>query len=215
MDGYRALYVDSAYGDTGFVTDIFASRADGFVNITLDEASGVSTTTERQHTIFATDINSDGITDFPHPFLLKPYGQSDTEEDFWIMKWRSYTLSGLEEPVLSTYHNFSDEWYFILPDNWVDILSLRRVNGTGERAIVFALDIYGTGHPVDMLTIYTLTGDNRQLLAQTGDRFVIYSGSDTIVAGELNPDMPDGYTITQQQVLNSVFSIERDWITGQ
>ena len=215
VDGYPALFVDSSYGETGYVTDIFANRADGFVNITLDQTSGVSTATVRQHAIFASDINNDEITDFPHPVQLMPHDETAAEEDFWIMKWRSFALSGLEEPVLTTYHNFSDEWYYILPDNWVDVLSLRRISATRERSIEFSLDIGGIGQSVDVLTIYVFTGDSRQMLAQSDGRFVIYSSADTVVAGKLSGGVPSEYAVTQQQVINSVFPIEKDWITGQ
>jgi len=212
VDGYPAVFIDSGYQDTGLITDVFACRKDGFVNITLDTSVGVSTSTIRQHNISVTDINNDGIMDFPHPFQLAPYDKGDTE-DFWIMNWRSYTLSGLEEPVISTYHNFADGWYFVLPEDWVENLTLRRINSAGERAIVFSLFQNNGGPPTDVLTLYTLSGDDRLALAQLEGRFLVTEGPDMAIAAEIGEGAGE-YALTQQQVIEGVGLINKDWITG-
>ena len=48
--------------------------------------------------------------------VVLPNSQEESEEIFWQVYWISYNARGQRETVVSTYHNISEGWYLILPD---------------------------------------------------------------------------------------------------
>ena len=114
-----------------------------------------------------------------------------------MLDWYGYNSRGKRTIVTTTYHNYSDSWYLILPDSWGEISLRREDSDVGERAVVFSF-WNGEGASVtDFLVIYTLSGENRTELASREGRSVIRSGGETIYAAELLlsaeewPERPD------------------------
>ena len=99
---------------------------------------------------------------------LPSYETQKSSETFRKIVWRNYNLYGRVTEVMQTYHNNSDGWYFILPEQWYDNLYIDRRDYVGERTIVFSVLPEGETIPVDVLSIYTLTGDNKKTEAVPG-----------------------------------------------
>ncbi len=210
-----ALYIAGLIDKDSILTDVLACRFGKLVNISLDASTHMSGETLRQYTVYATDIDGDGVLDLPQAEKLPPYESDARTGDFWKINWRSYSLSGETTYVLSTYHNFSDGWYFELPKAWEGNLTMtRRDTVSGERAMVFAcLDAQKKAQ--DLLTIYTLTGDYREQRAKSDGRFIIYRRSDTIIAAKLWDTAPKDLALTREQVIAACKFIARDWLTGE
>ena len=187
-----ALFVEGSC-QGGLVTDILTYSDEALKNITLDPTAGVSTGTLRSSTAAFQDLLGDGSCLVPIPRALPAQG----ETVYRVLDWYGYNSRGKRTIVATTYHNYSDSWYLILPDDWGEISLRREDSDVGERAVVFSF-WNGEGEPVtDFLAIYTLSGENRWELAGREGRSVIRSGGETIYAAELRlspeewPERPD------------------------
>lgn len=206
VDMIPALFVSSDFGDVGGrVTDVIALRDGVLTNITRDETSGMSVATRRYYKDFqdsnGTDINSDGILELPIPEPLPVVGAEDvvgaTSTQMYILHWYQYDLSGMPIRVCTTFHSYEDGWYLILPDSegWQNqVTAARRDSGSGnnvtERAVSFYywLDWDSSVEPVEFLTVYRLSGANRNLRASQEGRFKLVETSDVIYAARLQND---------------------------
>ncbi|MGI6576645.1 MAG: FG-GAP repeat domain-containing protein [Eubacteriales bacterium] len=225
LSGMRpAIFISSQYNKTDILTDICAYRNGKFVNISMNEEMGFSAEEVKQYTIFGSDINGDKIFDLPMVGTLPSYETQKSSETFRKIVWRNYNLYGRVTEVMQTYHNNSDGWYFILPEQWYDNLYIdRRDYVSGERTIVFSVLPEGETIPVDVLSIYTLTGDNKEDRSRLPGRFRIITEQtkslrrDTIFAAylaELPPELAD-YAISEEDVIKSFRLIQTEWLTGE
>jgi hypothetical protein len=209
MDGTPALFVESSSGGS-VITDVITSRNGSFYNITASLSSGVSEDTLRGYAVYCTDINNDGIMEVPFPRLLE--ATSDTK--YYVIDWFAYNKYGMRSRVFTTYHDFSDGWYLILPDTWKDTFMVRREDSVpGERTLIFS---YPTGRdtaPIDFLKIYTLSGDNKDDRAKLPERFELLVHGDTIYAGEI---LQEGTSnkVTLEQIKNGFRPLYSDWTIG-
>ncbi|MGF0008493.1 hypothetical protein ACQRBP_14390 [Eubacteriales bacterium SGI.150] len=186
-----ALFVTSDLSNgISTITDVFAWRDGRLVNITLNTESGMSESTRRvnsMRTVAARDINRDGILELPRPSLLPAYAKENAES-FWSVLWQQYDLQGSPIRVFNTYFNDTEGWYLILPDAWDGVITLAKSNiVSGERATTFYYwkDQDPGAAPQEFLTIYKLTGPNRETRSRTGNRFVLMAdGDSTIYAAE-------------------------------
>ena len=211
IDGKNGVFVDSVCGN-GLVTDVLAFAYDELINVTL-ETESQSSVTERPYTVYSMDIDDDGMIEIPEPVMLFP--QSETT--YFAIKWNSCTSRGYIKSKLTTYHNYSDGWYLILQDEWTDYVTIRREDGvSGERAVVFSVVLsrgYGDGSPVleDFLTIYSLTGDNKEDKADMDGRFVLRKESEKIYTASIT----EGNAIVTEQYIRDNFRIiHSDWLSG-
>jgi hypothetical protein len=125
---------------------------------------------------------------------------------------------------LQTYHNNADGWYFIIPEKWYDKLTIdRRDYVSGERTIVFSIIPEEGSVPIDILSVYTLTGDNKEDRSNLQGRFKIItdetqeSRKDTIFAAYL-ADLPpamEQYAISEEEVIRAFRLIQTEWLTGE
>lgn len=192
--GESALFITGDYEEGKVITDIFAFVDGVFKNISAGE-DGISAETLMTYpstssaAIDLTDINDDGILEIPAAVQLG----DGLESGFYLLYWYRFDISGAKEHVLTTYHNYSDSWYVEIPEAWEGVLFLRRVdNVSGERALIFSLQQDDT--LVDVMAIYTLTGDNKQDKAAEGNRFTLYTEGDYIYAAEFFDDVDSGMT---------------------
>ena len=221
MDRVPAIFATSSYGENGAITDVFAIREGKLENVTLDRELGESLETVRFYTqVPPRDINGDGVMELPQPVPLVDYRITSDTVNFWLIHWRQFDLQGRPSQVFTTYHNDRDGWYFILPDEWDNNLTLSRSDlpGGGERSVTFS---YWQGEaatdPKPFLTIYKLTGSSRVARAQAGDRFLLYpmnaldrpEEAATIYVAEFREGWDSGLT---EETVRERFSIIRtDW----
>lgn len=179
-DNVPALFVTSPIpsdSENTYVTDIFAVRGGRLENITLDTHTGRSEQTVRYfyNAVGCMDINGDQITEVPQPSELREYKGSSLVTNFWLVAWIQFSLDGTASTLYTTYYNSQDGWYFVLPDQWLGNLTLSRSDmpGGGERGVVFSYWPQGDtlSEPKPFLTIYKLTGTNRQQRAVLPGRF--------------------------------------------
>lgn len=189
--GEPALFITMEFGDNYRVTDVFSHADSSVKNITMDESTRRSTAVRVYTGLSVTDIDGDGVTEVPISARIHT-PDAATGENFWSIQWKQFDKEGSEHSVLRTYHNIADRWYLVLPENWAGKITLSRTENTalGERAVVFS---YWEGDPEippeNFLTIYRLTGTNREMHAAIGSRFSLelpYQDPDVVFAAEFH-----------------------------
>ena len=178
-----ALYVTSLLGE-GIVTDIFTWKAGGLENITLSSETGVSSATVRtKGKARPTDINNDAVIELPFPQSQPGSASSTPVLDLWYQ----YEADGMGNLIFTTYHNFDDNWYFILPDEWVGRVTVSTDTAViGEKRISFGR--WDGERSETFLVIYRLTGPNRHMRNHLGHRFTIQADDTTIYCAEFISD---------------------------
>lgn len=212
FDGSPAIYIESLYAGSSLITDIFVYRYGSLLNITANRITGISEDTVRLYNVYCSDINDDDVLEVPYPRIL----QSQTDTIYYAIDWYSYNSMRKKVLTETTYHNYYDGWYLILPDDWKENITVRRQDTVyGERAIVFSRAL-GEDKPVeDFLVIYSLSGENREERAVIDERFVIVAEEETIYAAEILVPLTDfELTINRQLIISNFYIIYSDWITG-
>lgn len=209
--GESALFVESVYGGTGVITDVFIVNNGRVENISAD-SFGVSADTVRYYTVYCRDINNDGVMEIPISRALPIQG----EVSYRAIDWYSFSAHGIADIAVTTYHNYSDSWYLIMPSSWRGLVTVRRDDSEGgERAVVFSV-WNGEDEPVtDILKIYALSGENRIDAATRAGRQILKREDETIYAAELLPGAEKWeLSVDYQYLKENFFLIYSEWITG-
>jgi hypothetical protein len=209
-----AIFVEGQFRDkesSSLITDIVIYTGGELKNITVNSVNGDSPT-KRDYPVYSTDIDGNGSLDVPIAEKLKP---SQGNNEYYVFDWYSFNASGKSELCASTYHCYTDGWYFTLPTEWRKNISIRRESSLpGERATVFST-LDENGKETDLLTVYTLSDENRIDRAKLNNRFVLLSSQTTIYAAELNTDGDNAATESEkQEIINRFHLIYTEWNTG-
>ncbi len=214
-DGTPAIFVEGGYTGGNVVTDLLTWRYNDLVNVTASKSSGVSEDTLRAYSIYSTDINKDDVVEVPSPRLL----ESSSDTKYYSIDWSSYDRFGNKSDIFTTYHDFSDGWYLILPDDWEDSITVRRDDTiSGERTLIFSYltetDSVGEEiRSIDFLKIYTLSGDNKDDRARLEGRFKLLEHGEIICAAEiLTTEVP--LTVNKAIITENFRPLYSDWTTG-
>ena len=114
---------------------------------------------------------------------------------------------------MRTYHDMESGWYFQLPEEWTDLIQVRRSSGTDETVVTFSVQDGDTVQ--DILSISTLTGTNREIQASRGNRFNLSRQSDATYTAELLSGNSEWkYGLTEDQVREAFSLIRPEWLTG-
>ena len=207
-DRHTAVFVDSVCGG-GLVTDVLAMRDGTLYNIVTDDRT--ENVTARPVTVYCSDIDRDGVMEIPEPRQV----YSQTETPYYVIYWNTRTIRGFAMEKLCTYHNFTDGWYLVLPEELAQALSVRRLDSvSGERTVVLST-VRGNGDDptiTDILAIYTLTGDNKAERAAMSGRFLLADDDRRLFAAAILSGGQD--VITEEQIGESFSLIRTRWLTG-
>lgn len=214
----------NADGSERMITDVCAYRDGSLVNVTLNPETGQSVEVVANVGANGEDIDGDGIFDLPMPVILSTYQNRATNDVFRKIVWRNYTVDGVSQEVMQTFHNTTDGWYFVLPEAWENAnLAVDRRNTTsGERVIVFSI-VSDEGEATPVLEIYSLTGENRTSRSKLPGRVVINNADTRTVAstiyamrlGDLAGTEFEKYLPTADEVTSSFKFIQTEWLTGE
>ena len=165
----------------------------------------------RNPSIRARDINNDGVLEIPVSYELPKAAPEDPS--YWGINWMAFSAEGEGTVVETTYHNLSDGWYLVLPESWKDTIMITDVSSTtGERAVTFGAYQGEDAEPLEILTIYTETGDSREYKATKGNRFVLARQAMTVYAAELLPDSANWEGSMSSEALKEGFHIiQSEW----
>lgn len=190
-----AVFITGVDTTSMAVTDILIYRQEaGLVNVALDKTSGVSAVYPYRQ-MAPQDIDGDGITEIPCPL-----GDSAAEQTDGLVSWMSWQSDGRFEQTAKTYHSLSGGWYFSIPISWW-AWEVDTVTGGIQNESQMTLRINGDS----VLTIYTITGENRDNRSRMGDRIVLRRQTTTVYAGEVYEIAP--YYGMDEDLLRRSFSL--------
>ena len=206
--GEPAVFATGVSDSRVQVTDILALRQGELGNLTVSDSTGVSREIYRYLGLFPTDIDGDGVTELPVPADLLASG--DAESGCRVI-WRSYDAAGTGKGALSTYHALADGWYLTLPESWGDSLNVR-TEGAGTDVSMVSFGIGAGDGRIEILRIYTFSGENRETQAAKGGRVLLSREGETIYSAELLE--AGAFTLTEDTLRQSFHLITRVWSLG-
>ena len=207
--GKSAVFVASDVQSTAIITDVYANIDGVFTNVSFSNESGTSVQTLRNYYVYADDIDGDGILELPS-LIDMPANDDDPVQDQHIIRWYSMTVDGAEIDKMYTYHNFVGGWYLQLDSALAPRFSVEQKGSSYE----FSLWDEDGETAQKLVTIYTLTGQKREELAQEDNRFVLYRGESAIYAAKLEVASA-AYNMTKDSLIRSFHLILQDWNTGE
>lgn len=206
--GEPAVFATGVSDSRVQVTDILALRQGELGNLTVSDSTGVSREIYRYLGLFPTDIDGDGVTELPVPADLLASG--DAESGCRVI-WRSYDAAGTGKDALSTYHALADGWYLTLPESWGDSLNVH-AEGAGTDVSMVSFGIGAGDGRIEILRIYTFSGENRETQAAKGGRVLLSREGETIYSAELLE--AGAFTLTEDTLRQSFHRITRVWSLG-
>lgn len=206
-----AIYVTGTLPDGSRVIDVVAYQNKKLTNLSLDPETGVSRERIQGYTDVApTDVDGDGVVELPTPMPL-PSFENKSAADFWLIDWGKYSEEGKRSHVMTTYHNVADTWYLEIPSDWKDKITIsRRDQISGQREVVFSLWRGEETEPKPFLSIYRLTGGNKQIQATSGGRFVLREEENVIYAARFYDSGWD-CGLSQDDLIQSFNTIRSSW----
>ena len=211
MKDIPAVFVSSAYEDTGLVTDVFAFQNGVFQSVTMREAeSPVSTV--RSYYVYASDIDGDGLIELPQ-ILPLPSAEGSDENDSAI-SWYNLDLDGRSLPKLTTYHSFSGGWFLKLPDRWKNQFCITR-GAEADGVHGYAFSQWEDGRRTELIfTIYAFSGENRNESASADGRFILAEKGDITYAAKLGTGKW-AEELSADRLRDMFHFIHIDWNSGE
>lgn len=209
-EGIPAVFIASTIGDSALITDVYALDDGVLTNVTFSNESGTSVKTLRNYYVYADDIDSDGIIELPHLVTMRQPDQSHVFTGHNIIRWYAMTKDGGEVDKLYTYHNYMGGWYLELDHLWASrVFVLQK----GNQCDFYLWNEEGTSY-VKLMSIYTLTGMNRQEQATSDGKFILHK-SDTVVYAATIEQEALSYGVSKDTLPGDFWLIHQDWNTGE
>ncbi|MDE7220724.1 MAG: VCBS repeat-containing protein [Oscillospiraceae bacterium] len=208
QEGETAVFVTSRVAGeedaSNAVTDILLYRSPELVNIVLKEDTGVSAQIARYLSILPGDITGNGALEVPRPAQLL----SEPGEDvYWKIYWHSYRADGASRQEAVTYHNQTDGWYFLLPEGWDGHFTVRQNNTSASVHATTFYDVSGRTIGEELLTIYTLTGTDRENQAAKSGRAILRRRGETIYAISYSQHYEDWRYAVDSDAISECFKV--------
>ena len=154
LDGDTAIYVDELISSSSAATDIVVLDGFNMEVVTAAEtgddeeeeaADSLYDQTVRPSELTCQDYNGDGIIDIPISTLMPGYSSSDEDENIYRIDYPNLH-DGELLPAYSVISNREMGYIFLMPDNWVDNVTVRRVTETNEwQFVVYNGDLNSSG----------------------------------------------------------------------
>ena len=200
-DGSPAVYVTSV-GDAGsLVVDMFAVEDEELKNL----SGAIRIPSVHNYNLFPADMDEDGIIEIPKPVAV-PAGDGQQE---YILQWYSVGKDGSKQTKLHTFHHQAQGWYLILDEDAVESSGVQQ---NMERTDFLWLDP-ASGEAQVMVSIYTLTGSDREEQAQQEGRILLYKSDIVIYVAEISELGQE--TITEEDLLERFRLIRKEWNTEE
>ena len=209
-----AVFVAGVLDENLIVTDVFALREGVFQNIAVSgDASGGLTV--RNYNVYGTDIDGDGLIELPEVRTLPDLKDAGDTTAFRLIRWYNLDLNGNRKEKLLTYHDYSYGFYLVLNSQWDGRVTISLDNSVEEGTAYTFCWWNGTNLPQEELfTVYVLTGDHRQTLAEADGRFPLGDKNDVTFAASL-AEGAKRVGLTEDGLKNSFFFIHMDWNSGE
>ncbi len=208
--GVNAVYVASAVEENAMATDVFALRDGEFTNISRSHEPEEQVKTLRNYFVYADDIDGDGVLELPRLITMAPLESKPSAQKQYLICWYALRMDGETVEKQYTFHNYESGWYLQLQKEWASRLSVTQDGSTNTFYIWDKL--FRESQP--LLTIYALTGADRETVATEDGRFALYWGDSVVYAAKLEAACA-ALDITPEKLIECFHLIQLDWNTGE
>lgn len=209
-DADAAVYIASSVDETALITDVFAYVNGMFTNVSFSNESGTSVGTLRNYYVYADDIDNDGVVELPSIVKMKSIGQLVAVKRQNMIRWYAMASDGSEVVKSYTFHNFIHGWYVELDKQWATRTAVLQQGNNYE----FYIWDEEFQHVRKVMTIYALSGQNREEQSREENQLVLMKNDTVIYTAKLEKAAA-GFGITQDYALLSFHPIQQDWKTGE
>ncbi len=122
-DGTTALFVDAAKA-TGMITEVLYLEDGELTGAFPMTASNENVNTLRASSVRAADFDNDGCIDIPLALKLPIISQVEGDSAY-LTVWNSFD-GQLLQPIAYTVINYTDGYYFNMPENWLNTVAVER-----------------------------------------------------------------------------------------
>ena len=208
--GVSAVSVASAVEESAIITDVFALKDGQFTNVSFSNDSGTSVQTLRNYYVYADDIDDDGELELPSLITMTGAHQRSGDGMQYLIRWYTMTIDGGEVDKMHTFHNYDAGWYIMLDS----ALAYRTLVTQDGSTYTFYIWDEAFTNPQKVLTVYALTGSDREAAALTDGRFVLHRGDGVIYCAKME-DIVAQSGITQEDLADHFRLIQLEWKTGE
>ena len=158
-------------------------------------------------------MNGDGATEVPRPAELP---SEPGEDPYWKIYWYCYSADGSDRLQAVTYHNQADNWYLLIPEEWDGRFTVRQSNASSAVHATTFYSVRGRSPGEELLTIYTLTGTDRETQAAKSGRSLLRRRADTVYAISYSAGYDEWHYAVERSVVEESFKpIEKQWSMGE
>lgn len=209
QDQVPAVYVASSVNESAIITDIFAIKEGKFSNVSLSNESGTSVQTLRNYYIYADDIDNDGVLELPSLMTMETNARSMVDSQY-LIRWFAMDIGGGETDKMYTFHNLAGGWYLQLEKEWAQRVFVHQDGNIYE----FNLWDESYSQKEKIMTVFVLTGSERESAAVEDGRFLLFRGDEVVYAALLEANAAN-YGISQESLSSNFHLIYKDWKTGE
>jgi len=217
-----AVYVDSLAAGGGYVTDMITVSGEQAVNNTVDSATGSGMVTWRSLSVTCEDIDGDGVIEIPSSYdtTVESTGADLNNK----LSWDTYSLGAREKNHAVTFHNPSENWYILWPEEWDEDVHAGRTTFSTMTSVNFYImrsDLGGivspegetssdSQHPVDVAGIYVLNNDSRlDYMLKQGMKIIRQSNGQII--GYIIRETEENMDFIPEDFASLIRIIENNW----
>ena len=195
----------------GLTTDIFVYNNDTLINLALDGEDSITRSTYRPVSVYATDINADGITELPRAVLMAGYTDAAASDAVFMLDWYVYSVDRPPVAVATTYDNISDGWRLNIDAAWHDRITAVKTTDSGLSSVTFS-EYISANQQIPLFTIYTATGSTREYYAGRSDLLQLGESAQAVYFARIADDAEQSaLAISEQDIKNGFSLVKQDW----
>ena len=195
----------------GLTTDIFVYNNDTLINLALDGEDSITRSTYRPVSVYAADINADGITELPRAVLMAGYTDAAASDAVFMLDWYVYSVDRPPVAVATTYDNISDGWWLNIDAAWHDRITAVKTTDSGLSSVTFS-EYISANQQIPLFTIYTATGSTREYYAGRSDLIQLGESAQAVYFARIADDAEQSaLAISEQDIKNGFSLVKQDW----
>ena len=212
LGDYTAVFAEEKMASgVGLTTDIFVYADQTLLNLALDGEDSVTRSTYRPVSVYATDINSDGVTELPRAVLMAGYTDAAASDAVFMLDWYAYSVDEAPVLVTTTYQNISDAWSLLIDPTWHDRITATKTTDSGLSAVTFS-EYVGRGGQIPLFTIYCATGSNRDYYAGRTDLLQLGQTAQAVYFARIADEAEQSsLQISAEELQNRFSLVKQDW----
>lgn len=195
----------------GLTTDIFVYHEGTLMNLALDGEDSITRSTYRPISVYASDINADGVTELPRAVLMAGYDDAAASDAIFMLDWYVYSPDRPPVAVATTYDNISDGWRLAIDAAWHDRITAVKTTENNLSKVEF-YEYLGSGNQRPLFSIYMATGATREYYAGRSDLIQLGESSQAVYFAKLAADTQGDTLQIESEDIKSRFSlVTQDW----